>query len=239
MKKCFLALLFCFQLSFSQNVDHLNTVLKQLNLKENQVNLNLFTQKILPYDKDKSVLVIPKYNVNEQDDEGHYYFELDAYIVVINNSTGKIICKSVEPNAWSSDAYVLTGISIDTGLYLLNKTTRAFGVRVDYNASSKPNPFGETNLSLYIIDKGSLKQVLKNYKISHSSGEWDTNCAGEFKETTSAFDMDKVQNNNFNTIIVKTKIIKTISKLVEDDCISKETIKRKNSKLVFNGKVYQ
>ncbi|WP_428231774.1 hypothetical protein [Flavobacterium sp.] len=239
MKKSFLALLFCFQLSFSQNVDHLHAVLKQLNLKENQVNLDLFTQKVLPYDKDKSVLVIPKYDINEQDDEGHYYFVLDAYIVVIDNATEKIICKSIEHNAWTSDALVLTGISIDTGLYLLNKTTRAFGIRVDYNGSSKPNPFGETNLSLYIIDKGSLKQVLKNYKISHSNGEWDTNCAGEFEETNSSFDMDKVQKNNFSNIIVKTKIVKTVSTPTKDDCISKDTIKNETSKLVFNGKEYK
>ncbi|MDA6069659.1 hypothetical protein NJT12_08505 [Flavobacterium sp. AC] len=239
MKKCFLALLFCFQLSFSQQVDHLDTVLKQLNLKESDINQNLFTQKILPYDKDKSVLVIPKYIVNEEDNEGHFYFELDAYIVVIDNATGKIICKFIEPNAWTSDAFVLTDISIDTGLYLLNKTTRAFGVRVDFNASSKPNPFSETNLSLYIIEKGSLKQVLKNYKISQSHGEWDTNCAGEFEYSNSTFDMGKVQNNNFSNIIVKTKIVQTISTPTKDDCISKDTIKTETSKLVFNGKEYK
>jgi hypothetical protein len=239
MKKSILALLFCFQLSFSQNVDHLNTVLKQLNLKESQVNLNLFTQKVLPYDKEKSVLVIPKYDINEEDNEGHYYFVLDAYIVVIDNATGKIICKSVEPHAWTSDAFLLTGITIDTGLYLLNKTTRAFGVRVDFNGSSKPNPFGETNLSLYIIDKNSLKQVLKNYTISELHGEWDTNCAGEFEDRNSTFDMDKVQKNNFNNIIVKTKIVKTISTPTNDDCISKDTIRKETSKLVFNGKEYK
>ena len=105
----------------------------------------------------KSVLVIPKYDINEQDNEGHDYFVLDAYIVVIDNATGKIICKFIEPNAWTSDALMLTGISIDTGLYHLNTTTRAFGIRVDYTGSSRPNPFSETHLSLYVADKNSLK----------------------------------------------------------------------------------
>lgn len=239
MKKYFFALLLCFQISFSQNTDHLNTVLKQLKIKKSDIHEKLFTQKILPYDKSKSVLVIPKYDINEQDNEGHDYFVLDAYIVVIDNATRKIICKFIEPNAWTSDALMLTGISIDTGLYHLNSTTRAFGVRVDYTGSSRPNPFSETHLSLYVADKNSLKQVLKNYSISRSGGEWDTNCAGEFEDRNSTFDIAKVQTNNYNNIIVRSTIVKSVSTPTNDDCVSKETTKKATSKLIFNGKEYK
>ncbi|MEO7978923.1 hypothetical protein [Flavobacterium sp.] len=235
MKKCFFALLCCFQLSFSQNTEHLDVVLKQLKFKKSEIDLEHFNEKILPYDKQKSVLVIPKYASEVTVD----YFVLDAYIVVVDNSTGKIICKFVEPNAWTSDAVMLTSVSIDTGLYVLNKTTRAFGVRVSYTGSSRPNPFSETNLSLYIIDKSSLKPVLKNYTTSRSNGEWDTNCAGEFEDSNSTFEIDKIQNHNFNTIIVKTKKVTTISTPTNDDCVTKETIKKENSKLLFNGKEYK
>lgn len=239
MKKCLFALILCFQISFSQNTDHFNTVLKQLKIKKSEVHEKFFTQKILPYDKSKSVLVIPKYDINEQDNEGHDYFVLDAYILVIDNVTGKIICKFIEPNAWTSDAVMLNSVSIDTGLYHLNTTTRAFGVRVDYNGSSRPNPFSETNLSLYVIDKNSLKQVLKNYSISRSGGEWDTNCAGEFEDRNSTFDIDKMQTNDYNNIIVKSTIVKSISTPTIDDCVSKETTKKATSKLIFNGKEYK
>ena len=239
MKKYFFALILCFQISFSQSTDHLNTVLKQLKIKKSEIHEKLFTQKILPYDKSKSVLVIPKYDINEQDNEGHDYFVLDAYIVVIDNATGKIICKFIEPNAWTSDALMLTGISIDTGLYHLNSTTRAFGVRVDYTGSSRPNPFSETHLSLYVADKNSLKQVLKNYSISRSGGEWDTNCAGEFEDRNSTFDIAKVQTNNYNNIIVRSTIVKSVSTPTNDDCVSKETTKKATSKLIFNGKEYK
>ncbi|MBF4485141.1 hypothetical protein [Flavobacterium sp. CSZ] len=239
MKKYLLALILCFQFSFSQNTDHLNTVLKQLKIKKSEVHQELFTQKVLPYDKSKSVMVIPKYDINEQDNEGHDYFVLDAYIVVIDNTTGKIICKFIEPNAWTSDALMLSSIWIDTGLYHLNTTTRAFGVRVSYNGSSRPNPFGETKLSLYIINKNSLKPVLNNYSISQSAGEWDTNCAGEFEDRNSTFDIDKVQTNNYNNIIVKTTIVKSISTPTIDDCVSKQTTKKATSKLIFNGKEYK
>lgn len=239
MKKYFFALILCFQISFSQSTDHLNTVLKQLKIKKSEIHEKLFTQKTLPYDKSKSVLVIPKYDINEQDNEGHDYFVLDAYIVVIDNATGKIICKFIEPSAWTSDALMLTGISIDTGLYRLNSTTRAFGVRVDYTGSSRPNPFSETHLSLYAADKNSLKQVLKNYSISRSGGEWDTNCAGEFEDRNSTFDIAKVQTNNYNNIIVRSTIVKSVSTPTNDDCVSKETTKKATSKLIFNGKEYK
>ncbi len=235
MKKYLFALLFCTQFLFSQNTDHLYSVLKQLKLKESQVDLELFTEKILPYDKTKSVLVIPKYASEVTVD----YFVLDAYIIIIDNTTGKIIYKFIEPNAWTSDAVMLSDISIDTGLYILNKTTRAFGVRVNYTGSSRPNPYNETNLTLYVIDKNSLKPVLHNYTIYQFGGEWDTNCSGEFEDNDSTIDIDKLQTNNFNNLIVKTKITKTKNTFKNDDCISKETIKKSTSKLVFNGKEYK
>lgn len=235
MKKYYFALLLCFQISLSQNVDHLDTVLKQLGIKKSEINTELLAQKILPYDKGKSVLAIPKYSEKVEDE----YSIFDAYIVVIDNSTGKIICKFIEPGAWTSDAVRLEEISIDTGLYLLNKTTRAFGVRVSYYGSSRPNPFGETILSLFIIDKSSLRQVLKDYTISQSSGEWDTNCAGEFEDQTSSIDIDKIQTNNFNNLIIKTKIVKTKNIPTKDDCVAKESTKQATSKLIFDGKQYK
>lgn len=236
MNKYFFALLlFSFQFSFSQDTDHLNAVLKQLKIKKSEINQQLYTEKVLPYDTNKSVLVIPKYASEVSDD----YFVADAYILVIDNSTGKILYKFIEPNAWTSDAIKLRYISIDTGLYLLNKTTRAFGVRANYQNDSQLNPYEETKLSLYIVNKNSLKHILKNYILLQSNGDWDRTCTGEFEKETSTIDMDKVQTNNFNNIIVKTKTVKTKNTLKKGDCIAKETIKKETSKLIFNGKEYK
>ncbi|AWK04892.1 hypothetical protein HYN56_11895 [Flavobacterium crocinum] len=235
MKANLFILLFCVQFSFSQNTDHLNTVLKQLKLQEKQINVQLFTEKILPYDKSKSVLVVPKYATDIE--EGS--FTLDAYILVVDNATGKIISKCVELNAWTSDALILTSITIDTGLYHLNKSTRAFGVRVDYRTQSQPNPYSETNLSLYTVNKNVLKPVLHNYNIYRYRGEWDMKCNGEFEDNDSTIDIDKLQTNNFNNLIVKTKITKTKNTFKNEDCVSKETIKKETTKLIFNGKEYK
>ncbi|SFD65118.1 PA3715 family protein [Flavobacterium phragmitis] len=235
MEKYFYILLFAVQFSFSQNTDHLPTVLKQLKLKESQIRIELFTEKVLPYDKSKSVLVIPKYASDIE--EGS--FVLDAYILIIDNATGKIISKFIEPNAWTSDALILTDITIDTGLYHLNKTTRAFGIRTDYRTQSQPNPYSETNLSLYIVEKNTLKPVLQNFRIYKYGGEWDMKCDGKFEDIDSTIDIDKLQNKNFNNLIIKTKITKTENILKDEDCISKETIKKETVKLIFNGKEYK
>ncbi|MBW1656630.1 PA3715 family protein [Flavobacterium quisquiliarum] len=235
MTRYLFTLLLCVQFSFSQSADHLNTILKQLKLNESQIRIELFTEKILPYDKNKSVLVIPKYASDIE--EGS--FVLDAYILVIDNVTGKIIYKFIEPNAWTSDALILTDITIDTGLYYLNKTTRAFGIRADYRTQSQPNPFSETNLSLYIVEKNTLKPVLHNYRVYKYGGEWDMKCDGEFEDIDSTIDIDKLQNNNFNNLIIKTKITKTENTFKNDDCDSKETIKKETTKLIFDGKQYK
>ncbi|GAA3772493.1 hypothetical protein [Flavobacterium ginsengiterrae] len=235
MIKYFVALLFCSQYIFSQNTDHLDTVLKQLKLKKTEINLDLFTQKVLPNDKSKRVMVVPKYTSEVSND----YFVLDAYILVIDNATGKIIYKFIEPDAWTSDAIILNNITIDTGLYILNNTTRAFGVRTSYHNTSRSNPYSEMNLSLYIVNNNSLKPVLKNYILQQSIGDWDTHCKGEFENETSTINIDKLQTKKFNNLIVKTKIVKTKNMFKNGDCDDKETTKVLSSKLIFNGKEYK
>ena len=175
LKKIFLLFTFSIisQLLHSKTQDSLllSKVLKQLKIKEKEINLELASNKILPYSKDKTVIVIPKYSVNEKDEYNNYYFVLDAYIIIADNNTGKILYKFYEPNAWTSDAVKVTSIEIDTGLYNLNKKTRAFGIRVNYSGSSGPNPYHQSDLSLYIVEKNILKQVLKNFAISEFQSE--------------------------------------------------------------------
>lgn len=228
------------QLLYSKTQDSLllNKVLKQLKIQKKEVNLELASDKILPYSKDKTLIVIPKYTVNEKDEYNNYYFELDAYIIIADNLTGKILYKFYEPNAWTSDAVVLTSIEIDTGLYNLNKNTRAFGIRVNYTGSSRPNPFSHTDLSLYIVEKNTIKQVLKNFVISEFHGEWDTNCAGEFIDGNSVIDIDKLQSYNLNDIIIKTTTVETKNIKTKEDCIEKKKSIKDIKRLKYNGNVY-
>lgn len=236
-----LLLLFFFVNVYSQEQNEvlLNKVLVQLKLKKKDIHEPLYRSKVLPNKTSNSVLVIPKYNVNQTDEQGHDFFVFDAYIMVVDNATGKIISKYVEKEAWTSDAMVLSEITIDTGLYQLNEKDRAFGIRVSYSGSSKPNPYYYTDLSLFIVQNNLMKRVLKNYQIDRASGEWDTRCAGEFEESTGSIDLDKNKSNGFKNLIIKSKIEHKKSFLVEDDCEEKVTTKNSIKYLKFNGKEYK
>ncbi len=237
----FLLLLFFFVNAYSQEQNEvlLNKVLTQLKLKKKDIHEPLYRSKVLPNKTSNSVLVIPKYNVKETDEQGHDYFVFDAYIVVADNTTGKILSKFIEKEAWTSDAMVLSDITIDTGLYQLNEKDRAFGIRVDYRGSSNPNPYSNTDLSLFIVQNNAMKIILKNYQIDRSSGEWDTRCAGEFEDTNGSIDIDKNKSNGFKNLIIKSKIKYTKSFLVNDNCEEKVINKNSIKYLKFNGREYK
>lgn len=229
------------QLSFSQIQDSLllSNVLNQLKIKKSEVKLEFISEKKLPNSADRTVIVIPKYTINEKDEYNNYYFELDEYIIVANNVTGEILYKFYQPNAWTSDAVMLSSIEIDTGLYNLNIKHRAFGIRVNYIGSSRANPYNQTVLSLFMEENNILKQVLKNLTISEFRGEWDTNCAGEFENNNSIISIDKMQSENFNNLIVKTIKTVTINIPTNEDCVEKKKIHTTLKKLKYNGSEYK
>ncbi|MNY28366.1 hypothetical protein D3C86_1623380 [compost metagenome] len=134
---------------------------------------------------------------------------------------------------------VLSEITIDTGLYQLNEKDRAFGIRVSYSGSSKPNPYYYSDLSLFIVQNNLMKRILKNYQIDRASGEWDTRCAGEFEDIIGNIDLDKNRTNGFKNLIIKSKIKHTKSFLVDDNCEEKVTTKNSIKYLKFNGKEYK
>ncbi|MCX3264437.1 PA3715 family protein [Pedobacter agri] len=243
------SLIFLFSLScsygFSQERNIESSVLAknifaQLKLKQGDVNEELYVEKVLPNMKSQTVMVIPKYRKNEPDGYGNYYLELDAYIIIADNTNGKILYKYYEENAWTSDASRLSSITINTGLFNLNSETRAFGINVSYQGSSQPNPNHHTDLSLFVKSNQSLKKVLSNYTTETFGGEWDMKCVGEFEQVSSTIIVDKKRKTkNFNDLIIKDKITKTINTPVNDDCIEKETVSSKTLRLKFNGTEYK
>ena len=226
---------------FSQVKDTilLNKILKELKLNENEIHMELVTDKILPNSTDKTFFIIPKYRTNEKDENGFYFYEFDAILIIADNKNGKILNRFYESNAWTSDAINLTSLSIDTGLYNLNKKTRAIGIRVNYSGSSRPNPYNQTDLSLFITENEKLKRILKDFPISEFHGEWDTNCSGEFEEVISNIDIGKTMNNGFYDLIIKSKTKKSQNILSNNDCTEKIKTYQSFKHLKFDGKKYQ
>ncbi|MFW2135143.1 hypothetical protein ACK2M7_02460 [Chryseobacterium sp. TY4] len=218
----------------------LEKALQQLNLKESQINLNLFTEKILPNNKAQSILLIPKYTTNEQDEYGNYFLVMDAIVLVVDNASGKILYQNIEPQAWVSDAMILESLVIDTGLYILADQKRAFGVRVSTHNMSGPNPFALEELNLYLVDNKKLNKITDNIIVYRNSGDWDTRCNGKFSTEVTSIEVDnKNKNNGFNNLKLKTSIKTEINTLIKGDCKTKIVDSKENVLLKYNGKEYK
>lgn len=242
----FITLLICsFGKLFSQESQAddsilLPKVLQQLGLKNEDINTQLYAEKVLPNAKTQAAVVVAKYRKNEPDGYGNFYSEYDVYVLIVNNTTGKILYKYFEEEALISDAIRLTSINVDTGIFTLNSETRAFGIEAYYSGSSQPNPHHHTDLSLFIKNNKSLKKVLNNFTTQKFGGEWDMKCVGEFEEVNSTIIIDnKNKSKNFNGLIVKDKVTKTIGKVVNDECEEKESVSIKTRKLKYNGMEYK
>ena len=218
----------------------LTKALQQLNLKESQINLNLFTEKVLPNNKAQSVLLIPKYKTNEQDEYGNYFLVMDAIVLVVDNTSAKILYRNIEPEAWVSDAMIMESLVIDTGLYILADQKRAFGVRVSTHNTSGPNPFALEELKLYLVDNKKLNRITDNITVYRNSGDWDTKCNGEFSTEITSIEVDnKNKNNGLNNLKLKTSIKKEISTLIKGDCKTKIVDTKENVVLKYNGETYK
>ena len=222
--------------TYAQTIKSINVdkVLKQLNIEQVDCYYDLVTEKVIPYSKDKSVLVIPK--IVEKDE---YSITCDSYVLVIDNRSGKILNKYYEANALESNAVGIVRIEIDFAPYKLNSTTRAFGIRIFMEGSSRPNPYNNEELSLYVLRNNILVQVLRNFSMSSFSGEWDTQCEGEFVTENKILIMSEKTTNNFFDIIVKDKITTTTKHLIDNDCVDTDTINTETSILHYDKKEYK
>ena len=212
----------------------LDKILEQLNISANEYDYELMAQKQLPYMKSHSVFIIPKI-VDKDEYDGKTF---DAYILIVENETGKITNKFYEKESWISDAVRLENIEIDTAPYRLNDDTRAFGVRVKYTGSSRANPYASEQISLFIPHEDALVRVLKNYEIAGFRGEWDTNCEGEFTDKKEIFVIGEDKTNGFNNIIVKYTYTTQTNTKVDDNCIEKEEVEQGKKMLRYTDGEY-
>lgn len=230
---------FCLTTIYSQQLDSSSLkqkVLSQLNISLNDIQKDLFVDKVLPYNKSVSIVIIPKIIDKEIDS----FVEYDAYILLVDNYSGKILSRYYKSKAWTSDAIYISSIEIDVANYDLNSNVKAFGIRVNYISSSRPNPYEETELSLFIQHGNNLDCVLKNYIVARFSGERNLNCEGKFETINSTIIIDKKMTNNFYNLIVKSKSVTIENEKVNNNCVEK-IIDKKTSfgKLIFNGLEYQ
>lgn len=211
--------LFIGKTSYAQSSVLVTKVLEQLKIELTQCNEEFIREEQLPYNKNLSVVIIPKYNEKEED-----YFTLDSYILLVNNKTGKIVSRYFEDadsNGWTSDAVMLERIDIETNPYKIKAGVNAFAIRIGFRGSSSPNPFSNELISIFEPKGTELRCVLKNFESETYGGEWDMHCAGKFKEETKTFSFAKTTTQGYYDLIVKNKIKHITSVKVKDDCVEK------------------
>jgi hypothetical protein len=232
-KKTAVFILLCLATTFAQAQNDpslIDNVIKNLSLKAEAIDAEFTVTKPHPENKNATLvlLALPK-----GEDEDALTF--DIYLVLADSKTGSILCSIAEKERYTSDAIRLTGFQIDTAPYKLAAHVRAVGIRASYTGSSRPNPFGEETLSLYIQQDKRFVKVLHDFVTYQSTGDWDTNCAGNFSSSKSVLVIQPEKTNGYNVIQVNTKTTETENIVRNEDCISSGTETKSSQKLIFNS----
>lgn len=240
-------LLFLFILLFSFHIDSkanehdfdsllVAKVLKQLKIPMAKTKEEFIRTKPMPNDRTKTIVSIPILGKVEDDD---YSYVMDAYILVVESGTGKILNKYFEEGYWQSDAVHLDGISIDTAPYRLNKGTRAFGIVTGHGGSSQPNPYSDQYISLFVASGNSLIKVVDGLLLERYSGEWDMRCAGVFYNQSATISVSPNATNGYADLIITNKIIRKETAPKGEECEERIVSKQLNKNVMkFNKESY-
>jgi hypothetical protein len=200
-----------------------------------ELNAEMAVCKVSPADPKQTFAVLPLVQPGATDDGAVY----DVDVLVANSDTGAIIAHIFEPAAIMSDAIVLRGIVLDTARYQLAPQMRAFGVRVNYEGSSRVDPMSDTSLDLYVLDGNSLRRVAADLTMSTQSGDWDGNCAGTFSDISRTLSFGPTARNGYATLLVAEKSVDSVNKPSGSECATKEKpAVRKNYSLEYDGAKY-
>lgn len=172
-------------------------------------------------------------------EEGTGEGEFDLEVLLVRTADGEVLSRLLIENAYASDAWRLSGITIDTARYRLARGVRAFGVRVSHSASSRVSPAGASVLSLFVRDGFELRRVLQDLAVETSRGEWDMNCEGEFEERQRTIAVSPAGGKGLADLIVTTTTTVTRNRMVRGECVERAS-RGKPSRAVMHhdGKTY-
>ena len=171
-----------------------------------------------------------------------YMQEGDLDLVVMNHDTLEIQAREFFDDFLFGDAVALSGMSFDTAYYDVFGNGPAFGLRLDYRTSSRPNPYAHQALWLFDYGPDGLRPILENLIVWQQGGEWDATCEGEFYELSRVLRISDQRHNGAADLIVQTEAEHTRNAEVDDECattaFSQEEYERTIT-LQFDGEAYQ
>jgi len=125
-------LLFCsYVVKAQENAQAYNQVIKTLGIPKNKIDKDLYTEKVLPYDTHKLVMVFP---IRKGNDENEATFDL--YVVVYDFLQQRITQSYKGIDEYYSDAVELQELSIDTAKFILTENTSLKKILHQYQLST-------------------------------------------------------------------------------------------------------
>jgi hypothetical protein len=171
-------------------------------------------------------------------------FDLDVLVVQQadngNTERATIVNRSFEPAALTEDAIRIGDIRVDTARYALAGDTRAFGVRVTRQGSSRANPYSSETLSLYVPQGAKLAKVLDGLEMTLERGEWDTDCAGNFETVRGSLSIARSTSNGYADLLLRQTRTRTRSSPQGEECVTQERPAKFTSTILrYDGTIYR
>lgn len=193
--------------------------------------------KVWPANPDLLLVAVPLMQDTPDPENGHVG---DLDVLVLDKQTLQVRQRRRLVGLMSDDAVRIAGLAFDTARYDVAADQRAFGIRIEREGASRANPFDETSLRLFTVHANELRLVLDGMIVNHSSGEWDTTCAGEFSEIAVSLAIGDTQRRGYRNLIATESYSASRASVQQGGCEEK-TIKQGKTRhtLSFDGKRYR
>lgn len=182
------------------------------------------------------LLVAWRQSVNDSQDDEPSAQRIN--ILTVDQLSGKIKRKYLDPHIYESDALNLGSIQFDLAAYQLNPKLRAVGLRVFYHGMSRANPWDYTLLNLYDLE--NHKKLLDRLLVNELQGENDGRCNSEYQVQRSTVAVLPLKKNQiYSDLNVQSKLSVEGAKGDENQCDDYEKNQGKRMhRLIFDGTQY-
>lgn len=210
-----------------------DAILKQVRL--NNTPGHLADCKLLPQQTDRAVLLYQQMLEGPDDEEQPVAYRI--HLLTADTQRRLMLDHYIDADEYTTDAMVLSNMSLDTAAYQLQPQLRALGVRIDYQGSSRVSPYNYTLLNLY--DLGRHKKLLNNLRVNLDHGENDGRCNAEYYRRNGTVVILNTQHNAMADLRINSKEAKQQDRQIKDDCKQIKYSEKKCSHILkFNGKTY-
>lgn len=194
--------------------------------------------KAWPANPDLLLVAVPLMQDTPDPENGH---EGNLEVLVLDRQTLQVQQRRTLVDLMSDDAVRIDGLSFDTARYDVAADRRAFGIRIERQGASRANPFDETSLRLFTVEDNELRLVLDGLSVNRSSGQWDTTCAGEFKERAVTLAIGTAQTKGYRDLVATDSHATSRAAVQQDGGCSEKNVNQGKTRhtLRFDGKRYR